>query len=229
MVFDSAGEDDPARAALAELYRSYWYPLYAWLRHRNYPAHDAQDHLQSFFEHLLEKRGLAHADPLRGKFRAFLLTALRNFVASRHEHAAAKKRGGGAEHVFLDAQTAEERYRLEPVTSSSAEQAFDLNWAHALLDQTTQSLRADFVARGRGELFGTLAQFLTGEQETGDYEATAKRLGIPTNTVKTQVRRLRMEYRSTLRAEIARTVGSNAEIEEELAHLREILAGVGSG
>ena len=151
-----------ARAALEELYRLYSYPVYAFIRRRGYGRQDAQDFTQDFFVHLLEKGTLGRADPRRGRFRNFLLGALEHFLAHAAERAGAGKRGGGCQWVFLDADTAEDRYQLAAPEGLTAEKLFDARWAAALVEATFARLRGELEAEGKGHLFESLQGFLLG-------------------------------------------------------------------
>jgi RNA polymerase sigma factor (sigma-70 family) len=226
MVLACGGDSETkqAREALAELFQTYWYPLYAYVRRRGYNEHDAEDLVQAFCVHLQEKHALAKADPLRGKFRTFLLSSLQNFLANEHVRANAQKRGGGQEFVFIDAENAHERYRAEPTHAATPEAIFEKRWAHALLEQTLSSLRTDFRTRGKERLFDGLASFISADPREESYQTAADRLGLPLSAVKTSVHRLRQDYRARLRDEIGRTVASPDEIDEELRHLRKVLA-----
>ena len=217
-------DSDRAQEALASLFQTYWYPLYAYVRRRGYSEHDAEDLVQAFCLHLHEKHAVAKADRARGKFRTFLLSSLQNFLAHEKERATAQKRGGGRELVRLDADEAEARYDREPADSVTPETIFEKRWAHALLDQTVSDLRADFIMRGKQRLFDGLSSFLTGDLRETSYQNAADQLGLPLSAIKTTVHRLRRDYRSKLREEIGRTVSSPDEIDEELNHLRKILA-----
>jgi len=218
--------DSPdARTALASLYQSYWYPLYAYLRRRGYNEHDAEDLVQGFYAFLQEKHAIAKADRERGKFRTFLLSSLQNFLSHENEKARSAKRGGGRELIFLDAMEAKERYRLEPPDAATPETVFERRWAHTLLEQTLTGLRADFTARGKQRLFEGLQPFLTAETGETSYQSAADGLGLPLSAVKTSIRRMRLDYRSRLRDEIGRTVASPDEIDDELRYLRKVLAG----
>ena len=219
-----AAESEAAQRALADLFRTYWYPLYAYVRRRGYAEHDAEDLVQAFCMHLHEKHALAKADPLRGKFRTFLLSSLQNFLGNEHVRATAQKRGGGQEFVFIDAENAHERYRAEPAHAATPEAIFEKRWAHALLEQTLSGLRSDFTARGKERLFDGLASFLTADAREESYQSAADRLGLPLSAVKTSVHRLRQDYRSRLRDEIGRTVASPEQIDDELQHLRKVLS-----
>lgn len=217
-------EAPQAQRALAELFQTYWYPLYVYIRRRGYNEQDAQDLVQGFCLHLQEKHTLEKADRERGKFRTFLLSSLQNFLSHETERARAQKRGGGVPLIELDAQDAEARFRLEPKHSVTPETVFEKRWAHALLEQTLTSLRTDFATRGKERLFDGLSTFLTAERGEEPYQSAADRLGLPLSAIKTTVHRLRRDYREKLREEIARTVSSVDEVDDELRHLRYVLA-----
>jgi RNA polymerase sigma factor (sigma-70 family) len=221
-------DTEQAREALAKLFQTYWYPLYAYVRRRGYAEQDAEDLVQAFCVHLQEKHGLAKADPQRGKFRTFLLSSLQNFLANEKARAHAQKRGGGKEMIFIDAEDARSRYRLEPAHKVTPEAIFETRWAHAVLEETLAGLRADFVARGKERLFDGLTSFLTMDEPGDSYQQAAARLGLPLSAIKTTVHRLRQDYRTKLREEIARTVSTPDEIEDELRYLRKVLAGAES-
>ena len=230
IVLACSGKNDAnqAQEALAKLFQTYWYPLYAYTRRRGYGEQDAEDLVQAFCLHLQEKHALAKADPERGKFRTFLLSSLQNFLANEKARAHAQKRGGGREMIFLDAEDARSRYRLEPAHELTPEAIFEMRWAHAVLEQTLAGLRADFVARGKKRLFDGLASFLTFDEPGDSYQQAATRLGLPLSAIKTTVHRLRQDYRTKLREEIGRTVSAPDEIEDELRYLRKVLAGAES-
>ena len=222
----TAGRSDTARAqtALAELCQTYWYPLYAYVRHHGHSPHDAQDLTQAFFARLLEKQILALADRERGRFRTFLLTALKNFIHTEWEKARAEKRGGGRV-VSLDADDAETRFAREPVDSRTPEKLFEQNWALALLDAVYARLQREYEQAGKGELFRALKFCLTGARSAVPYAELAARLGLTEGAVKTLVHRLRQRYRELLREEVAHSVASREEVEEELNSLFRALAG----
>lgn len=226
IVLACGDESDSARAqeALASLFQTYWYPLYAYVRRRGYGEHDAEDLVQAFCLHLQERHALAKADRQRGKFRTFLLSSLQNFLANENERARAQKRGGGRDLIRLDAEEADARYKLEPAHSLTPEAIFEKRWAHSLLEQTVNGLRQDFVARGKERLFEGLSSFLTAELHETSYQTAADQLRLPLSAVKTTIHRLRRDYRSRLREEISRTVSSPAEIDDELLYLRKVLA-----
>jgi RNA polymerase sigma-70 factor (ECF subfamily) len=227
IVLAAAQDQTPAgQTALAELYRSYWYPLYAHVRRRSYSPEDAQDLTQSFFLHLLERRGLAQVDPAKGRFRSFLLASLQNFLSTAHHRARTIKRGGLCTFISLDAEAVESRYRLEPVDDSglTPEQIFDARWTLTLLNQTMASVQAQYVARGKGKIFKTLKAFLPGgSMEPNSYQDAAATLGVSEAAVTTLIHRLRQQYSVALRREVARTVCEPAAIDEEIHLLCEAL------
>jgi RNA polymerase sigma-70 factor (ECF subfamily) len=209
-----------AREALTTLCETYWYPLYAFLRSRGYPAEDAQDLTQAFFARLLEKDTIGHADPARGRFRSFLLAALKNFAANEHDRGFAKKRGGGSQIVSLESGRAEDRFKLEPPSDETPETVFDRRWALTLLDRVMSRLKAEARQAGKTSSFDGLQTYLTGDQPQLTYAQTASELGISEGAAKVAVHRLRRRFRDLVRDEIAQTVSSPEEIEDELRHQR---------
>jgi RNA polymerase sigma factor (sigma-70 family) len=208
-----------SQAALETLCQLYWYPLYAYARRHLASAHDAQDLTQAFFAQLLEKDYLQAADPQRGKFRSFLLTAFKHFLSKERERANAQKRGGGRRLVSLDFEIAERRYHLEPVDHATPETVYERGWALAILEQTLARLRQELANAGKEKLFEYLKGALAGEGVQGSYARIAEELGISEQAVKVAVYRLRRRYQELLRAEIAQTVASPAEVEDELRDL----------
>jgi RNA polymerase sigma-70 factor (ECF subfamily) len=220
------GRSPEAQEALATLCQLYWYPLYAYARRHTPSAHDAQDLTQGFFAQLLEKDYLQAADPQRGKFRSFLLTAFRHFLSKERERANARKRGGGRLPVSLDFQAGERRYQLEPVDPATPEMAYERRWALAVLEQTLARLRQELTRAGKEQLFERLKGALAGEGLDASYARIAEELGTSEQAVKVAVYRLRRRYQELLRAEIAQTVASPEEIDEEL---RDLFAAVRAG
>jgi len=206
-----------ARGALEELCRAYWYPLYAFVRHRGFSSDDAQDLTQSFFARIIETDGFASADPERGRFRSYLLGAMKHFLANEWHRARAQKRGGGMTIIELDALDPEARYALEPARAPDPDAGFDREWAQESTARAMEKLRAESEARGKGELFGALRASLTGDEPSRC--ETAGRLGMTEGAVKVAVHRLRKRYRELLRAEIAETVADPSDIENEMRHL----------
>ena len=221
-----AGRQDTTRArdALAKLCQTYWYPLYAYVRRRGHSPHDAEDLTQEFFTRLLQKNYLADVRREKGKFRSFLLAALNHFLASEWDRVRAKKRGGGKAAISLNADAAETRYRLEPADPMTAERIYERRWALTLLNQVLESLQREFESDGKQALFNELRFCLTGERTKLPYTELAERLGMSESALKVTVHRLRQRYREVLRAEIANTVSSREEIEEEIRHLFAVLA-----
>jgi DNA-directed RNA polymerase specialized sigma24 family protein len=216
---DSAPE---ARAALEELYRLYSYPVYAFIRRRGHRRQDAQDLTQDFFVHLVEKGTLLRADPQRGRFRNYLLGSLQLFLAHAAERAGAGKRGGGCQWVFLDDDTAEEQYQLAAPEGMTAEKLFEVRWAATLVEATFTRLRGELESEGKGHLFEALQGFLV-SPEDASYPQAAGTLSLSIAALKTAIHRLRARYRVLLREEVARTVASAAEVDEELRYLRAAL------
>jgi RNA polymerase sigma factor (sigma-70 family) len=215
-----------SQAALTELCQHYWYPLYAFARRRGFAPHDAQDLTQGFFLHLLEHRALKRADPLKGKFRSFLLASFRNFLADEADRARSLKRGGDREFVFLDAEDAENRYQLEPADHLTAEKIFDARWAMTLLTRTVERLREQCSANGETSRFEVLSAFVGVHlgKAPPSYEEVAKSLDISAGAAKTTVHRFRRQYAALLREEISRTVSDPAEIDDEIRALCDALA-----
>ncbi len=206
-----------ARTALEGLCRAYWYPLYAFVRNRGYSSSDAQDLTQSFFVRIIELGGFASADPERGRFRSYLIGAMKHFLANQWHRAQAQKRGGGVAFLELDALAPEARYALEPAQSTDPDARFDREWALELIARAMEKLRAESGARGKGELFETLKGYLSNDDPS--QSETAARLGMTVGAVKVAVHRLRERYRKLLRAEIAETVSDPSEIDHEMRYL----------
>lgn len=225
VVIASAQTQAPgAKAALAELCRTYWQPLYAFARRRGLDHHRAQDTIQSFFLSLIENKSIARADPLKGKFRSYLLAALQNHILSDISRNNAQKRGGGTKLISIDEEDAESKFVAAHLSNQApAEDVFEREWAVAAVEAAMAQLEADFVRRGKRAIFLALKPFLTGEQSIGAYEQTAKSLGQSTGAVRTGVHRLRQDFRTHLQREVAKTVESPDQIDEEMRHLRAIL------
>ena len=226
LIVQAAGQaGESSQAALADLCGAYWYPVYAFLRRRGHSAEDARDLAQEFFATLLEKGYLADADPERGRFRAFLLTAVSRFVSKQHERAAALKRGGGQRHLSLNFDDGETRYQREPSHDWTAERIFARRWALTLLDRTVATLRKEHEEAGKLPLFDALKVFLTGEAGAPPLRHIAEQLGMTEGAIKVAVHRLRQKYRETLRAEIAQTVTAQEDVDDELRFLLAALRG----
>ena len=213
-----------ADAALEELCRTYWYPLYAHIRRQGHPHHDAQDLTQEFFARLLEKNYLAAVAPEKGKFRSFLLAALNHFLSHERDRARAAKRGGGKPHIPLDDVTAENLYSMEPATQDSPEEAFERRWAVTVLERAFAAVHEEAIAAGKEQLFGRLKLFVGEGATPGDYSAAAEELGMTPNAVAVAVHRLRQRYREAVRRQVAHTVSNPDEIEDEMRYLSSVLA-----
>jgi RNA polymerase sigma factor (sigma-70 family) len=213
------------KAALSELCRIYWYPLYSFVRRRGYSPHDAQDLTQGFFLHLLEHRALTQVDRLKGKFRSFLLASLQNYLSNEAQRARSLKRGKEYEFVSLDWSTAQERYRLEPADYLTAEKIFDARWAMTLLSNVMLELERAYATEGKAATFHALEIFLRfgDSRPSPSYEQLSETLGVSVAGVKTLVHRLRKRYSALLRAEVARTVSNPEEIDNEIHALCDAL------
>ena len=221
LVLAAAGSDENARQALSTLCATYWYPLYAFARRRGADAHSAEDLVQGFFARLLERNDLAAADPGRGRFRAYLLTAFKNFTSNVRRAERTVKRGGGQVPLSLDLREADGRYAVEPADERPPEDVFERAWAQSVLRAATERLRADYDARGRAVIFEGLLQYLGGADVS--YADTARALGMTEGAVRVAVHRLRQAFGVALRAEIAQTVADPGEVEGELVALQGIL------
>jgi RNA polymerase sigma factor (sigma-70 family) len=226
IVMSAAQSQAPGeQSALAELCHNYWYPLYMFARRRGHSPDDAQDLTQGFFLHPVEQRALTSVDPLRGKFRSLLLASFQNDRSDQADRASRFKRGGDKEFVGLDAEKAEELYRLEPVECLTAEKMFDARWAMTLLAEALNRLRHEYATQGKTSTFEALNVFLdpVNSKAPPSYEEVANRLQVSTGAVKTLIHRLRKRYTALLREEVGRTVSDPAEIDEEIPALCEAL------
>jgi len=210
-----------ARSALVSLCENYWYPLYAYLRRRGYSADEAQDLTQEFFVRVLEGRYLDRANPEKGRFRSFILTSLKFFVADEEDRQRASKRGGGA-IVSLELSSGEERYQREPAHDETPERIFERRWALSVLDRVVEELREEFVRHGRPEHFERLKVFLLGQSDA-PYAALARDMNTSEGALKVAIHRLRKRYRELFRQEIADTVADPEEVESELRYLAAVL------
>ena len=219
MLRAGANDSPEAQVALARLCRTYWYPLYAYVRRQGRSEPDAQDLVQGFFAQLLGRGSLVRVMPKGGRFRSYLLGALNYYLADRRDAAHAKKRGGGQETVSFDAMTAEERYRLEPADARSPERLFSRRWALTVLDTVLARLERDYRAQGKGVLFDRLQACLLGDHGHGTFGAVALELGLSEGAVKMAALRLRQRYRELIHELIAETVSGPEEVGEEVRFL----------
>ncbi len=220
-----AGAPDSPRAleALEKLCRAYWLPLYSYVRRQGYSSHDAQDLTQGFFVRLLRLNSFAGVSREKGKFRTFLLAALNHFLSDERDRAKAEKRGGGQTIISIDENEAEERYLQGANVESEPEKAFDRRWGLTVLEEAMARLRKEYVASGRLELFEQLRVYLSAEAGPGDYNALAPKLGMSPNAVGVAVHRLRQRYRECIRLELAQTVASPQDLEEEMKYLFSVM------
>ena len=205
--------------ALSELCQTYWYPLYAYVRRRINDFHETQDLTQEFFTRFLEKEYLKDVDPERGKFRSFLLAAMKHFLSKERKRARARKRGGGRASISLDFQAAEGKYRLEPTDVMTPERLYERRWALTLLEQVVARLQHELAAAGKPALFERLKVFLTSKQDSPPYRQVADQLGMTEGAVRVAVHRLRRRYRELMMEQIAQTVSNPEEIDDELRQL----------
>jgi DNA-directed RNA polymerase specialized sigma24 family protein len=225
VVAQSALTDVPEAAnALAQLCEMYWPPIYSFIRRRGYAPPDAQDLTQSFFAFFLRTKAYARTNRLHGKFRSFLLASVKHFLADNWDREQAIRRGREYQFVSLDQETAEAFYDAASATGSTAECLFELRWAKSLTAGALKSLRQELQAEGKLGLFEQLKTFLIGGDGFPSYDDASARTGLPRATVKTHVHRLRQRYREIVRREIARTVSSPHEVDEELHYLYSVLA-----
>lgn len=214
-----------ADRALATLCQSYWFPLYAYVRRRTVDVHEAQDLVQGFFTRLLEKDLLAVVQPQRGRFRAFLLTALKHYQQNEWAKGRAQKRQAGRAALALDFASGETRYCREPSHDLTAERLYERQWALTLLDRVLGLLRAEYQAARKENQFDRLKAFLGADRSEASYAAVAGDLGLTEGAAKVAAHRLRKRYRELLRAELAQAVADPAEVDDEIRHLFTALGG----
>jgi len=208
-----------SRQALESLCAAYWYPLYAYARRRVANVHEAQDLTQAFFAELLEKNYVGSANPERGRFRAFLLTAFKHFLGKEWEKAKAQKRGGGRASMSLDFQAADSSLRIDPAAGLTAEQFFEQQWAIALLGRIMKRLECEFQEAGKAEHFEAFKGFIIGDHAGCTYAQVAARLDMTEGAAKKAGSRMRQRYRELLREEIAQTVAGPDEVDDEIRNL----------
>ena len=218
-----AASGDSSLAALETLCRSYWYPLYAFVRRQGHNAADAEDLTQGFFELLLAKRYLDDVDRDKGRFRSFLLASMKHFIANEWKKANRQKRGGCGRTISFDAMAAESLFRHEPAVESSAEQAFDRRWARAILDLVMQRLRSEFEQSGRADRFESLSALLFAEPPAGEYAHLAELWKVTESGVRSSVQRTRQRYAALFREEIANTVSDPQDVDGEMTYLLSAL------
>ncbi len=216
-----AGEAASSQGAVAleKLCRTYWFPLYAFIRRKGHGEADAQDLTQAFFARLLAGNTFQTVDARKGKFRTFLLVSLGHFLSNARDHAQAAKRGGGQTIISLDAITAEQLHQSAPAAELSPDKLFDQRWAMTLLEVAVVQLQEEMATTGKGGQFEALKSFLTNEPSDGEYAIIGRRIGSPGQSVAVTVHRMRQRYRELVRTAVAHTVSSPTEVEEEMRHL----------
>jgi RNA polymerase sigma factor (sigma-70 family) len=214
-----------SKQAFADLCKLYWYPLYAFIRHRGHSPEDSEDLVQGFFLHLVEHKTLSRVDRSKGKFRSFLLASLQKFLSDQADRARCLKRGGKVEFVHLDVESAEDRYRLEPADTLSPEKIFDTRWAMALIGEALNQLSREYAAQGKAATFQALRSFLDplNTKSLPSYEEVAAQLKVSVGSLKTLIHRLRKQYSAVVREEIIRTVSDTADVDSEIHQLCEAL------
>lgn len=208
-----------AEEAMEQLCRTYWFPLYAYVRRRGHSPQDAQDLTQEFFARLLARPWLQDVHPSKGRFRSFLLASMNHFLAKEWRRAHTEKRGGGCVVFSLDSVEAEDRYRIEPADHHDPDRLYARHWARTLLDRVRTRLQQECVAADKRDLFEELKPRLDGEEKQASYAEMAGRLGMSEAAVKKAAQRLRERYQALLCEEIARTVSEPGEIDGEIRHL----------
>ncbi len=204
---------------LQHLCNRYWYPLYAYLRKRGYSSHDAQDFTQGFLCRLLEKNGLAQVDPVRGKFRSYLLGGLNHYVLDVHKFNRAEKRGGGTIAISIEEELAEQRYQNEPADHLTPEKLFDRAWASALLQDVVDHLKNEYIRKGKERIFAALGDYITVRPDKGTYAGIASKLSLSEDNVRVLVKRIRERYRALLREKVADTVNASDDVDTEIRYL----------
>jgi RNA polymerase sigma factor (sigma-70 family) len=223
VIHAGRGGDRAAEEALAVLCERYWYPLYAYVRRRVAQVDEARDLTQEFFAHLLQHETLAKASAERGRFRSFLLTALRNFLANERDRATAKKRGGKHRPLSIDVATGESRLGLEPAHDLTPERIYERQWTLTLLAEVMNQLRSECATEGKERQFELLQNTLTGDRQAA-YESIARELGMSEPAARQAAHRLRKRYRELLRGEISQTVCEPGEVDDEI---RQLFAALG--
>ena len=226
LVLSARDKNSPQSAdALEKLCRAYWYPLYAYVRRTGQSKENAEDLTQAFFARLLEKNFLEAAEPERGRFRSFLLIALKRFLANEWDRVRAQKRGGGRTPVSLDTELAERKFKIETSAGDiSPDRLYERRWALTLLEQTMTRLRAEFERAGKTGEFEQLKSFLTADKREIPYATVAVELGMSESTLRVAVHRLRKRYREMFREEIGHTLAEGEDIDTELRCLLAVLS-----
>jgi RNA polymerase sigma factor (sigma-70 family) len=227
VVAAGATTEPRAQAALTELCRIYWRPVYAYLRRSGYDTHDAQDLTQSFFQHLLQNETLRRVSREKGRFRSFLLGVLKRCLAHEQMQRHTLKRGGGTQLISTEELDAEELHHFRMRYEASPDEILDARWAGVILERALQNIRRDFAAEGKADLFEMLSPFLRGNKPDVTYQDVAERMSVGIGAVKTLIHRLRQQFADAVRWEVMQTVSAPHEVDDELRELRRVFARVG--
>jgi RNA polymerase sigma factor (sigma-70 family) len=214
-----------AAAALEKLCRTYWYPLYAYVRRQGHDEPSAKDLTQEFFVRLLHKNRLDHVQREKGRFRSFLLASVKNFLSDEWDKGRAQKRGGGQTLLSLDDDTAEDRYQLEPADNLTPDKLFEQRWAHTLLDEAKTRLKEEYAQAGKADFYERLRVFEAADPGAPTYAQVAAEFGLTESAVKSAAHRLRQRYGELVREEVAHTVDSPEEVDSEIRYLIGVISG----
>ena len=221
---DASDGDSHAGRALEELCHAYWRPLYAFLRRDGHNEHDAQDLTQAFFATLIDKNFLQSVDQQKGRFRSFLLAAIKNFRNNQHAYTKAKKRGGGHTHVSFDYEAGERWFAQMATGQQTPEREFEYRWALTVLEAALDAVRRELTSAGNPEHFELLKPYMTGGDDSTSYGKVAESLGVSEGGARSAVHRIRRRYRRALRDLVAQTVGRQEDIDDEIRELLQVLA-----
>jgi RNA polymerase sigma-70 factor (ECF subfamily) len=227
VVFQARSADPASGAAVAELCRMYWRPVYSFLRRQGNASHDAEDLTQGFFVMLLDQGSFATVDEAKGRLRSFLLVALKRFAANEYQRGRTQKRGGAVRHVPIDSGDAEDHYAAELATGLTADLLFEREWAITLLDTVLAKLREDYARDGREGVFDALKGRFSANDDPASLASVAEQLGMSESAVKVAAHRMRQRYRKLLRRQIALTLDSPREVDEEIMHLFRVFGDAG--
>jgi RNA polymerase sigma factor (sigma-70 family) len=223
VVLAAQGPTPAAQAALEKLCRTYWWPVYSFIRRQGAGPEEAQDLTQSFFALVLERRDLDNVRPEKGRLRSFFLASVKHFLSKARRHAKAVKRGGGRQLVSLEELLARDQAHIEPAHTLTADRIYERRWALTLLEQVLVRLEEEYRDTGSGALFERLKQLLADESDRPLHAEIAHELGMTEHAVKQAFYRLRQRYGMLLREEIANTVAAPADVEDELRHFITVL------
>ena len=223
----AAAEQDStvAKSALQQLCQTYWYPLYSFVRFKGYDASSAEDLTQAFFADLLAREDIKKVEPNLGRFRSFLLAALKNFISNQRERENAQKRGGGTAPLSLDFQFADRQFQNQPANDQTPESAYQQQWALTLLEKVKNQLQREFEKRGKAHVFQRLHPFMGGKNPESTLAEAAEELGMAEVAVKVAVHRMRTRFGELLRSEIQETVDGPDEVDDEIKQLFSALQG----